>query len=131
MTSRRGSTARPGQWMSILAESPRTPRGSPPATSGTIATNATVAVAPPARPGHIRASSTAYRIASRSHDEMINPELLLLGLAAWHGAAARQGADTVIAVRGATIHTAAGAPIPNGTLVARGGQRLAAGANAP
>src|SRR5438477_651193 len=45
MTSRRGSTARPGRWMSNLAESPRTPRGSPPATSGTIATNATVAVA--------------------------------------------------------------------------------------
>ena len=62
---------------------------------------------------------------------MSNPGLLLLGLAAWHGAAARQGTDTVIAVRGATIHTAAGAPIPNGTLVARGGKIVAVGANVP
>src|SRR5437867_8593047 len=128
MASRRGSAAEPGRWMSNLAECSQTPRGSPPATSGTIAT---VAVAPPARPGHIGASSTAYRIASRSHDEMSNPGLLLLGLAAWHGAAARQGTDTVIAVRGATIHTAAGAPIPNGILVVRGGKIVAVGANVP
>ena len=62
---------------------------------------------------------------------MSNPGLLLLGLAAWHGAAMRQGTDTVIAVRGATIHTAAGAPIPNGTLVVRGGKIVAVGANVP
>ena len=62
---------------------------------------------------------------------MSNPALLLLGLAAGHGAAAWQGPDTVIAVRGATIHTAAGAPIPNGTLVVRGGKIVAVGANVP
>ncbi len=36
--------------------------------------------------------------------------------------------DSVIAVRGATIHTAAGAPIPNGTIVVRGGKIVAIGA---
>ena len=57
--------------------------------------------------------------------------LLLLGLAAGHAARASQTSDTVIAVRGATIHTAAGAPIPNGILVARGGKIVAVGANVP
>ena len=57
------------------------------------------------------------------------PGLLVLGLAAGHAAAARQAQDTVIAVRGATIHTATGAPIPNGTLVVRGGKIVAVGAN--
>jgi imidazolonepropionase-like amidohydrolase len=57
------------------------------------------------------------------------PGLLVLGVAASHAVTARQAADTVIAVRGATIHTAAGAPIPNGTLVVRGGKIVAVGAN--
>ena len=57
--------------------------------------------------------------------------LLLLGLVTGHSARASQASDTVIAVRGATIHTAAGAPIPNGILVARGGKIVAVGANVP
>jgi imidazolonepropionase-like amidohydrolase len=39
--------------------------------------------------------------------------------------------DTVIAVRGATIHTAAGAPIANGTIVVQGGKIVAVGAGVP
>jgi imidazolonepropionase-like amidohydrolase len=46
---------------------------------------------------------------------------------AWPSALCSQ-ADTVIAIRGATIHTAAGAPIPNGTIVIRGGKIVAVGA---
>lgn len=36
--------------------------------------------------------------------------------------------DTVLVLRGATIHTAAGAPIPGGTIVLRGGKIAAVGA---
>ena len=38
-------------------------------------------------------------------------------------------ADAVIAVRGATIHTAAGDPIKNGTILVRAGKIVAVGAN--
>jgi imidazolonepropionase-like amidohydrolase len=39
--------------------------------------------------------------------------------------------DTTIVLRGATIYTAAGAPIPNGTIVLRGGKIAAVGASVP
>src|SRR5450432_843038 len=40
-------------------------------------------------------------------------------------------AQNVVAVRGATIHTSAGAPIPDGTIVARDGKIVAVGAGIP
>jgi len=44
-------------------------------------------------------------------------------------AAAQTPTDTTVVLRGATIYTAAGAPIPNGTIVLRGGKIAAVGAN--
>jgi imidazolonepropionase-like amidohydrolase len=43
--------------------------------------------------------------------------------------AAQAPTDTTIVLRGATIYTAAGAPIPNGTIVFRGGKITALGAS--
>ena len=42
---------------------------------------------------------------------------------------ATQVSDTTVVLRGATIYTAAGAPIPNGTIVLRGGKIAAVGAS--
>src|SRR6187455_3502801 len=42
-----------------------------------------------------------------------------------------QASDTTVVLRGATIYTAAGAPIPNGTIVLRGGKIAAVGASVP
>lgn len=42
-----------------------------------------------------------------------------------------QTADTTVVLRGATIYTAVGAPIPNGTIVLRGGKIAAIGASVP
>ena len=50
---------------------------------------------------------------------MILATLILAGMSAQ---------DTVLVLRGATIHTAAGAPIPGGTIVLRGGKIAAIGA---
>ncbi len=42
-----------------------------------------------------------------------------------------QAQDTTVVLRGAIIYTAAGAPIPNGTIVLRGGKIAALGASVP
>ncbi|MGE0554744.1 MAG: amidohydrolase family protein [Gemmatimonadales bacterium] len=54
--------------------------------------------------------------------------LLLILPSALLGTAAAAQTDSLIAVRGATIHTAVGAPIPNGIIVIRGGKIAAVGA---
>lgn len=58
-----------------------------------------------------------------------SPFLALAALTAWSVAAAQ--APPVIAVRGATIHTAAGAPIRNGVILVRDGKIAAVGPNVP
>lgn len=62
----------------------------------------------------------------------MHPVRLLLVMAAiglTHSASAQT--DQAILVRGATIHTAAGTPIPNGAVLVRGGKIAAVGANVP
>ena len=54
------------------------------------------------------------------------PTLLLAALVATAGTL---GAQAVTVVRGATVHTAAGAPIPNATIVVRDGKIAAVGQN--
>lgn len=53
--------------------------------------------------------------------------LVVAAIGLTHGASAQT--DQAILVRGATIHTAAGAPIPNGAVLVRGGKIVALGTN--
>ena len=59
--------------------------------------------------------------------------LVFLGiwLVALLPSAGRAQDGDLIALKGATIHTAAGAPIANGTIVLRGGKIVAVGAGVP
>ncbi len=57
------------------------------------------------------------------------PRLLLVAAAIGLTQSASAQTDQAILVRGATIHTAAGAPIPNGAVLARGGKIVAVGSN--
>jgi imidazolonepropionase-like amidohydrolase len=60
---------------------------------------------------------------------MLSARLLLVtaAISLTHSASAQT--DQAILVRGATIHTAAGAPIPNGSVLVRDGKIVAVGAN--
>jgi imidazolonepropionase-like amidohydrolase len=55
--------------------------------------------------------------------------LLLLAVAIGLAHSASAQTDQAILVRGATVHTAAGAPIPNGAVLVRGGKIVALGTN--
>jgi len=59
----------------------------------------------------------------------MHPARLLLAAAIGLAHSASAQTDQAILVRGATIHTAAGAPIPNGAVLVRGGKIVALGAN--
>ena len=57
------------------------------------------------------------------------PRVLLVAAAISVSQSAAAQSDQVILVRGATVHTAAGAPIPNGAVLVRAGRIAAVGAN--